>query len=144
MREFLSMVGYYRKFTTRFADTARPMKKLTRKEVKFEWTEECQIGFDYLKTCLTEAPILKYRDPSERYVVFIDASDQAAAVVLTQEYPDENGEIKKMPVAYLSAQFPVTQSRWSTVVKAGCGIYYAIKKWRHCLQDAEIVLKSDA
>ena len=44
VREFLGMVGYYRKFTGRFADAARPMSKLTRKEVKFEWTDECQQG----------------------------------------------------------------------------------------------------
>ena len=64
VREFLRMVGYYRKFINRFTDAARPMTKLTRKGVKFEWTDECQIGFNYLKTCLTEAPILKYPDPS--------------------------------------------------------------------------------
>ena len=44
VREFLGMVGYYRKFINRFADAARPMTKLTRKGVKFEWTDECQIG----------------------------------------------------------------------------------------------------
>ena len=117
------------------------MTKLTRKEVKFEWTDECQQGFDYLKTCLTEAPILKYPDPSKRHVVFTDASDQAAAAVLTQEYPDKDGDIKKMPIAYLSAQFSDTQFKWSTVVKEGYAIYYAIKKWRHYLEDAEISLK---
>ena len=36
VREFLCMVGYYRKFISRFADAARPMTKLTRKETKFE------------------------------------------------------------------------------------------------------------
>ena len=30
VREFLDMVGYYRKFICRFADAARPMTKLTR------------------------------------------------------------------------------------------------------------------
>ena len=53
VREFLGMVGYYRKFINRFTDAARSMTKLTRKGVKFEWTYECQIGFNYLKTCLT-------------------------------------------------------------------------------------------
>ena len=101
VREFLGMVGYYRKFISRVADAARPMTKLTRKEVKkFEWTAECQQSFDYLTTCLTEVPILKYPDQSKRYVVFTDASDQAAAAVLTQEYPDKDGDIKKMPIAY--------------------------------------------
>ena len=137
------MVGYCRKFISRFADAARPMTKLTRKEVKFELTDECQQGFDYLKTCLTEAPILHYPDPSKRYVLFTDASDQAAAALLTHEYPDKDGDIKKMPMAYLYAQFSDTQFKWSTVVKEGYVIYYAIKKWRHCLEDAEILLKSD-
>ena len=84
VREFLGMVGYYRKFISRFVDPTRPMTMLTRKGVKFGWTKECQTGFEYLKTCLTEALILKYPDPSKRYVVFMDASDQAAAAILTQ------------------------------------------------------------
>ena len=138
------MVVYYRKFISRFVDAARPMTKLTRKELKFEWADECQQGFDYIKFCLTEAPILKYPDPSKRYVVFTDASDQATAAVLTQEYPDKDGDIKEMPIVYLSAQFSDTQFKWSTVVKEGYAIYYAIKKWRHYLEDAEILLKSDA
>ena len=120
------------------------MQKLTRKDSKFIWTEECQTGFEYLRTCLTESPILKYPDPHKRYVVFTDASDQAAAAVLTQEYTDDDGQIKEMPVAYLSAQFNDTQFKWSTVVKEGYAICYAVKKWRHYLEDAEVLLKSDA
>ena len=54
------MVGYYRKSISRFADAARPMTKLRRKDTKFEWSDNCQSGFEYLKTCLTESPILKY------------------------------------------------------------------------------------
>ena len=109
VREFLGMVSYYWKFINRFADATRPMTKLTRKGVKFEWTDECQIGFDYLKTCLTEAPILKYPNPSKRHVLFMDASDQAAVAILTQEYTSEDGETKEMPIAYLSMQFSDTQ-----------------------------------
>ena len=137
------MVGYYRKFINRFADAARPMTKLTRKGAKFEWTEECQTEFEYLKACLTEATILKYPDPSKRYVVFTDASDQAAAAILTQEYIGEDRETKHIPIAYLSEQFSDTQFKWSTVVKEGYMIYYSVKKWRHYLEDTEILLKSD-
>ena len=63
VREFLGVVGYYRKFINRFAGAARPMTKLTRKDTEFSWSEECQAGFDYLKTCPTKDPILKYPDP---------------------------------------------------------------------------------
>ena len=84
------------------------MTELKRKCVKFEWTEECQNGFEYLKTCLTEALILKYPDTSKRYVVFTDVSDQAAAAILTQVYTGKDGGTKEMPIAYLSLQFSNT------------------------------------
>ena len=74
----------------------------------------------------------------------LDASDQAAAAVLTQEYLDDNGQMEEMPIAYLSAQFSDSQFKWSTVLKECFAIYMAIKKWRHYLEDAEILLKSDA
>ena len=83
IREFLGMVGYYRKFIHRFADAGRPLTKLTRKGTKFEWSNDCQVGFDYLKDCLIKDPVLKYPDPNKRYVVFMDASNQAAAAILT-------------------------------------------------------------
>ena len=74
---------------------------------------------------------------------FSQMSDQAAAAVLTQEYT-EDGETEEMLIAYLSMQFSDTQFKWSTVVKEGYAIYYAVKKWRHYLEDAEILQKSDA
>ena len=72
VREFFGMVRYYRKFI-RFADAARPMTR-TERTLKCEWSDDCQTGFEYLKTCLTEVPILKYPNPYKRYVVFPDAS----------------------------------------------------------------------
>ena len=144
VRAFLGMVGYYRKFINRFADAARPLTHLTRKTTKFEWTKDCQTGFEYLRTCLMTDPILRYPDPSKRYVIFTDASDQAAAGVLCQEYQDHNGKLTELPIAYLSTQFTDTQFKWSTVVKEGYAIYYCIKKWRPYLEDAKILLKSDA
>ena len=52
--------------------------------------------------------------------MFTDASDQTAAAVLTQEYADNDGEVKEMPIAYLSAEFSDTQFKWSTVVRGLC------------------------
>ena len=40
--------------------------------------------------------------------------------------------------------FSDTQVKWSTVVKEGYAIYYAVKKWRYHLEDPEILLKSNA
>ena len=42
VRQFLGLVGYYRKFIPRFSDIARPLRNLTKLDVKFEWTDQCQ------------------------------------------------------------------------------------------------------
>ena len=111
VRECLHMVGYYRKFIHRFADAARPLTKLTRKDIKFEWSHDCQVSVDYQKYCLIKDPVLNYPDHNKRYVVFTDSSDQAAAAILTQEYPHADCKITELPVAYLSAQFSDTKFR---------------------------------
>ena len=63
VKQFLGLVGYYRKFVPKFADLARPLNILTRKDVEFEWTEICQQSFELLKSKLLEAPILQYPYP---------------------------------------------------------------------------------
>ena len=49
VKQFLGLVGYYRKFIPRYADIARPLNALTRKDVDFVWTDTCQKSFELLK-----------------------------------------------------------------------------------------------
>ena len=39
IKQFLGLIGYYRKFLLRFLDLARPLNALTRKNIEFEWTQ---------------------------------------------------------------------------------------------------------
>ena len=48
VKQFLGLIGYYRKFVPRFSDLARPLNALTRKNVECEWTQICQESFDLL------------------------------------------------------------------------------------------------
>ena len=104
VKQFLGLIGYYRKLVPRFSDLTRPLNALTRKNVKFEWTQICQESFDLLKTSLMMEPILTYPDPSHPYVLFTDASKYAWACVLTQEktHASEGKEIKILhPIMYI-------------------------------------------
>ncbi|XP_075074718.1 uncharacterized protein LOC142162283 [Nicotiana tabacum] len=58
IRSILGLAGYYRRFVHDFSRIAVPLTKLTQKNAKFQWTEECEQSFQKLKTCLTTAPIL--------------------------------------------------------------------------------------
>ena len=45
IRNFLGLVGYYRRFIEDFSRLAVPMTRLTWKEVKFEWSDLCEKAF---------------------------------------------------------------------------------------------------
>ena len=146
VRQFLGLVGYYRKFVPKFADIARPLTNLTKQDVKFEWTDKCQKTFQLLKDMLLKEPVLKYPDPSKPYTLFTDASKYAWACVLTQEYEHEfDGKIKKIlhPITYVSGLFKGSQVNWATLTKEAYAIYMSVKKLPYYLQDADIILRSD-
>ena len=74
VKQFLGLAGYYHKFVPQFSDLSRPLIRLTRKDVLFKWTKECQACFQMLKDALCTHPILWYPDPERPYVLFTDAS----------------------------------------------------------------------
>ena len=146
VRQFLGLVGYYRKFVPKFADIARPLTNLTKLDVPYEWTNRCQEAFEFLKQMLLKEPILKYPDPSKPYTLFTDASKFAWACVLTQEYEHEfDGKKRKIlhPIMYMSGLFKGSQVNWATLTKEAYAIYVSVKKLDHYIQDAEVTLRSD-
>ena len=84
MRALLRFVGYYRRFCPQFATLARPLNKLTGKEVKFQWGNEEEEAFQKLKQNMIEAPILAYPDAQTEYILDTDASLDGAGEVLSQ------------------------------------------------------------
>ncbi|CAN4097429.1 unnamed protein product [Withania somnifera] len=44
IRGFVGPAGYYRRFVEGFSSIAAPLTRLTRKNVAFRWSEECERG----------------------------------------------------------------------------------------------------
>ena len=138
VKQFLGLIGYYRKFIPRFADISRVLNKLTRKDKEFKWTPECDKCFNMLKDYLQEAPILRYPDPEARYVLYTDASKYAYAGVLTQTVDGTDH-----PIAYVSGLFRGSQLNWAALTKEAYAIYMSVKKLSFYLDSARITVRSD-
>ena len=125
---------------------ARPLTNLTKKDVPFEWTPDCQQTFQLLKDLLMAEPILKYPDPNKPYVLYTDASKYAWSCVLTQEYEyEDEGKLKKIhhPITYASGLFKGSQINWATLTKEAYAIYRSVRKLTYYLEDADVLLRSD-
>ena len=146
VKQFLGLIGYYRKFVPRFANVARPLTNLTRLDQPFEWSDKCQASFELLKEALIKEPILRFPDPNKPYTLYTDASKYAWSCVLTQQYThdiDNKQIVVNHPITYVSGLFKGSQMNWAALTKEAYAIYMSIKKLTYYLEDAEITLRSD-
>lgn len=112
IKVFLGLVGYYRKFIKDFAALTRPMTICLKKNKTVIHSKEFLDSFNKCKQILTNAPLLKYPDFNENFILTTDASDVALGAVLSQ------GKIgSDKPVAFASRTLSETESRYSTIEK---------------------------
>ncbi|KAL8091518.1 hypothetical protein AgCh_033950 [Apium graveolens] len=74
VRSFLGLAGYNRRFVQDFSKIVIPLTKLTRKNEKYVWKDNCEESFQKLKKRLVIAPVLVLPDEKEEFVIFSDAS----------------------------------------------------------------------
>ena len=59
----LGVLGFQRPFIPGFADIARPLTNLLKKDTNFEWTNECTTALDKLIKIVMTSPVLAAPDP---------------------------------------------------------------------------------
>jgi transposase InsO family protein len=134
VQSFLGFANFYRRFIQDFSHHARPLFDLTKKEVKWKWTEEEQSAFDSLKGAVTSAPILASPDSSRSFRIEADSSDFATGAVLSQQSLVDN---KWHPVAFLSKSLSPVERNYEIHDKEMLAIIRAMEEWRHFLEGAE-------
>jgi hypothetical protein len=105
------------------------MEKLLKKDIKFQWNDECQQSLDILKEKMVTTPILVFPDWSKEFHVHVDASSIALGAVLTQ--PGE-GDIDH-PIAFASRKLSESEHNYNTTKREGLAMVYALQKFRHYL-----------
>ncbi|KAK8934991.1 hypothetical protein KSP39_PZI014260 [Platanthera zijinensis] len=124
VRSFLGLAGYYRRFIENFSRIALPLTKLTRKDQRFLWTQECVQAFEKLKRRLTTAPVLSSPSGTEGFEVYSDASGSGLGCVLLQY-----GSV----IAYGSCQLKVHERNYLVHDLELTAVIFALKLWRHYL-----------
>ena len=67
---------------SKIAKIVMPLTQLTRKTIKFEWTDECKKSFQELKQRLISASVLTIPSSTEGFVIYNNASKKGLGCVL--------------------------------------------------------------
>ena len=85
LRSFIGMCAYYRRFIEKFSYIVDPLYDLTKKNIKYHWTDKTNEAFKKLKEKLTSQPVLTLPDLSKPFEVQCDACGDCLGAVLLQE-----------------------------------------------------------
>ena len=114
------------------------MYRLTKKEVKWEWSKECQLAFETLKDKLMQAPVLIYPDFEEKFVLETDASLRGLGAVLSQK---KGGLLH--PVSYASRSLSSPEKNYSISELETLAVVWAIQHYRAYLYGHEVTVVTD-
>ncbi|GMF44420.1 unnamed protein product [Phytophthora fragariaefolia] len=84
LRKWLGLANYLHKYSANYAEMARPLTNLLKKDAVWSWTSEAQQAFEAIKNSLQSAPILALPDEDRPFSVVCDASDFAIGCALLQ------------------------------------------------------------
>lgn len=102
---------------------ASPLFALIKKDVKFEWTNECEVAMNQIKKALTSAPVLVAPRLGAPFTIETDSSGKGVAGVLKQEQDGESEVI-----AYGSRTLNKQESRYPAIELEALGVVFAVQK----------------
>jgi transposase InsO family protein/predicted aspartyl protease len=146
VRGFLGLCGYYRRFIDHYAEKAAPLTSLLKKNIKFRWTEECQVAFEKLKDALMSPPVLAMpREPPDEpngmegvYILDTDASDLSVGCVLSQM---QDGQEKV--IAYAARVLQPAQKNYCITRRELLAVIIFTKVMRCYLLGRRFILRTD-
>ena len=127
-RKFCGMVNFLATFLKDLQKYLVPIYNLTKKNIIFKWTEDCQKSFDIIKNMLTQPPILRMPDTKGMFRLMSDTSIVATGAALYQ-FQDNNFHI----VGYNSKKLPEAAKNYSITELELFGLVINIYAFRQLL-----------
>jgi len=140
VRQFLGVVGFYRRYVKGFARIATPLQDLLKVQDKAEkdnkhrtivWNAQCSLAFNHLKDALAKQPVLAIPDPKRPFLIETDASEWAIGGVLYQF--DNEGNCH--PIAFDGRKLQGAELNYPVHEKELLAIKVSLKKWDYLVNN---------
>ena len=138
VKSFIGLASYYRRFIPGFSQIAHSLYELTKQNIPFDWTNDCEIAFQTLKKKLCTAPALISPDQNLPFHIFSDASKKSVGFVLMQK---KNGRLH--PIAYGSKILDKHQQNWSITCLEAYALVQGVFHFQFCIEGNKVILHTD-
>ena len=98
------------------------------------WTDIHDRAASQVKSLVTQAPVLKYFDPTKGVALQCDAWDKGPGAVIMQN---------DQPIAYASRALMDAETRYAQIEKELLAVVYGLEKFRTYTYDRSVAVQSD-
>jgi hypothetical protein len=138
VQSFLGLANYFRRFCNRYGEKARPLTRLTRKDVPFVMGEAEVGAFNALKRTLATAPVCIAPDFSRPMHVWPDACQSSVGGVITQDHGRGH-----QPIAFASHALSPAEANYPTIEREVLAILFALRTWRCYIEGVKTIVHTD-
>ncbi len=137
-RSFLGSVQYLAKFIEKLSAKTEPIRRLLKKDQKWNWEADQQTAFDTLKNDNANITRLKNYDPNARTILTTDACTKGLGATLWQE--DEHG---RRAVEFASRFLNSTEQRYAINELELLGVKWATEHFKFYLLGRKFTVETD-
>ncbi|CAC5404231.1 unnamed protein product [Mytilus coruscus] len=127
-----------KRFVKDFSSLVKPLTELTKKIKGFNWTQDCQVAFDKLKSVFTSTEIMVFPKDEGEFYLDTDASDIAIGAVLSQM---EDGQLKV--ISYGSRTIKKAEKNYCVTDKELLAVGHFVEYYRQYLLGRKFCVRTD-
>ena len=131
---FIGMINYLSKFSAQLSELAKPIRKLSKEKVPFNWGPEHEEAFQLIKKEIMIALILAYYNPNKPTILQTDASCKGLGACLLQN---------EKPVYFAIKALTETQKGYVVIELESLAVTWAMEKFHHFLYGNEFMLETN-
>lgn len=130
LQSFLGAVNFFRKSIPNLAKIAKPLYNLCKKDVTFNFDDECIKAWEKLKSILASPPLLAHYRPDLPVEIHVDASYEGIGASLIQVIDNI-----RRPIAYASRKLLDREANMGSTALEATGVLWALTHFKYFLND---------
>ena len=138
LKSFLGSIQHLSKFLNNLSKKTDRMRRLLKKDTKWEWTKEINDDFEQLKKEITETPCLAHFDPKKENFITTDACNTGLGATLWQK-EDENFR----PIAFASRFLTDCERKYAINELELLGVLWGLEYFRYYVYGKKINFLTD-